>query len=1268
MKTRSKRILVRHVAIALLVCAIIGAITTTEAVMTQSSGYYYTDKLFGTHFTFKPKADEVMVKFAPKPKGLQKDAAQAVIEQLDLDTIHDAVETHRFGVYKIPAGGSLETVMSQLQRETSVQAVFSAMIDQDGYTRYFIPDEFTVQFRETLSKSEMIRIIESYGCEIVKEQWTYGYYALSVPPGEDLFEIVRTFMELPQVKFSELSFIGFDYLDYIPNDIWYSGQWALNNNGTTGGTVDADIDAPEAWDIERGDPNVLIVIIDKGVDWDHVDLRNNLAQNLWEDADGDGHTIERIGGRWVLDPGDLNGVDDDGNGKEDDLIGWDFCDDDNNPMPQPLAGIIDLSYAHGTCCAGLAAAVTDNIAGVAGVAHNCRFMPIRFDYTFEAGMDRNNADAINYAASFISRYDGVVVSCSWHTSGGVIAIHDAIRDARTDGVVVCFSSGNDNATPINYPARYVECISVGATSECDERKSPTSCDGEVSWGSNFGDELDIAAPGVHLPTTDIDGPDGYVMASYFDNFGGTSGATPLVAGAAALLLSYDHTLLPDEVQEILQSSAEKVGGYDYNHDPARPGHSVELGYGRLNVNRALQMLMARTGAVAELLPAPADLVLSMDRSGSMTAPKLSAAINAASQVIRLMNIGDEIGVTIYDDIAEPLFPAAGGVAEITSEDVKDDAIDAIRTITARNRTSIGGGLSFAQAQIEMVTTPNYPQSIILMSDGLSNEPPWIRHTVPLIPTATDVYTIGFGTAGEDVDEDSLAWIASGTGGLYFFAGADGLLHHSSRKENLVTSSTGGMELIKAYQASLNLSSNRQMVNLYSKPFQQTFQDSLYVDASIYEIRFSLLWEDLQGNYSLILYSPSGKKIEPSTAATDPLIDYIEDATVLSYSVRQPETGPWLLVGTGQGSKYFISASGYSHLKSLLSIESWGTQLPILLKLRLIEMGLPVNGAEVTATVGLPSDEYAQLQLYDDGKHRDGLADDGLYANFYDNTGKEGSYSVEIFATGYTPSKNEAFTRYNVASTYLKEDSDLQAVKVALPNIVARSGHLEKIPIYVNTDVYVRGIEEYFAKVAYDSLVLSPTGDVELTGTLSGEDWNVKLEMPTTNEIEVRGDGPALDGCGILVNILFEVLGEIGETSELDFSDFMFTGDEGSIDVITTNGSLTVGETFIGTGVEEQPGERHVPDEFALLQNYPNPFNPVTHIQYQLSENSPVVLSIYNMLGQEVIRLVDEKQLAGYYTVRWNGVDTYGRTVASGIYLLRLQTYRYVNVKKMFLLR
>jgi subtilisin family serine protease len=216
-------------------------------------------------------------------------------------------------------------------------------------------------------------------------------------------------------------------------------------------------------------------------------------------------------------------------------------------------------------------------------------MPIRIGYgryqdgerdwvTCDSWIERG----IRYAADNGAR----ILSNSWGGETPSTSITEAIRYARNEKrCVVIVAAGNDGEPSVDYPARLSEVIAVGASSPCDERKDLSSCDREP-WGSNYGPELDVIAPGVLITTTDISAARGYNAASgnYTSTFNGTSAAAPHVAGLAALILSANPSLTPDQVQRIIQDTADDLGS---------PGRDDETGYGRVNAYRAV--LRAKLG-------------------------------------------------------------------------------------------------------------------------------------------------------------------------------------------------------------------------------------------------------------------------------------------------------------------------------------------------------------------------------------------------------------------------------------------------------------------------------------------------------------------------------------------------------------------------------------------------------------------------------------------------------------------------------------------------
>jgi subtilisin family serine protease len=337
----------------------------------------------------------------------------------------------------------------------------------------------------------------------------------------------------------------YDYVepDYIrttsrvANDPRYvSGElWGLHNTGQDGGTADADIDAPEAWDLLTGAPSVVVAVIDTGVRYTHEDLAANMWTNLGEI------------------PG--NGIDDDNNGYIDDIYGIDARNRDSDPMDD---------NRHGTHCAGTVAAVGNNGKGVVGVAWQARIMALKFLSGSGSGNDTGAIECIDYAIANGAQ----ILSCSFGGTGYGQALRDVLIRARQAGILVIAAAGNDSEnldTDFLYPAAYQEdnVIAVAATDRNDQ----------LADFSNYGQgKVEIAAPGVAILSTGRVSDQDYFLAS------GTSMATPHVAGAFALLRSRFPTDTPRQLVNRLQNSADRL--------PALNG-KVQFG-ARLNLNAALR--------------------------------------------------------------------------------------------------------------------------------------------------------------------------------------------------------------------------------------------------------------------------------------------------------------------------------------------------------------------------------------------------------------------------------------------------------------------------------------------------------------------------------------------------------------------------------------------------------------------------------------------------------------------------------------------------------
>ncbi|GAH47056.1 unnamed protein product, partial [marine sediment metagenome] len=254
--------------------------------------------------------------------------------------------------------------------------------------------------------------------------------------------------------------------------------------GDLTGTSGADIDAPEAWDVETGSEDVVIAIVDTGVDYTHPDL----ADNIWVNDD-------EISG---------NDIDDDSNGYIDDVNGYDLADNDSDPLDR---------MDHGTHCAGIAAAVGNNEIGIAGVSWNCKIMPVKV-FTDEGRTPVYLwSEGIKYAAD--NGADVLSMSIGGHGMADVL--QDGIDYAYGKGCVLVAAAGNDGGSRSLYPAFFDNVISVAAINQNNGRCTKQDWDPDNHYpliqGSTWGDEVDVAAPGnlvySTMPTYHVLGNDDY---------------------------------------------------------------------------------------------------------------------------------------------------------------------------------------------------------------------------------------------------------------------------------------------------------------------------------------------------------------------------------------------------------------------------------------------------------------------------------------------------------------------------------------------------------------------------------------------------------------------------------------------------------------------------------------------------------------------------------------------------------------------------------------
>lgn len=398
-------------------------------------------------------------------------------------------------------------------------------------------DEFVVKFKPGITPAARKALLAKYGS--VEKEPLYkmpdGFLVTVTDPARNATDVANAIYESGQTIFSHPNYIWPKEKRFIPNDPLYPSQWHLNNTGESSGTIGADIKAEAAWNITRGGSNITVAVIDEGIDLEHEEFQGKLVP------------------------------------------GYDFLDGDDDPSAPS-------EQWHGTAVAGLVAANGNNGAGISGIAPNVKLMPIRLIGGATTFNDERNAFI------FAADNGADVINCSWGPEGGVAPLPPLTQegiDYAADngrggkGCVIFFAAGNfGKSSDSDGYASYSKVISVVASTNYDV----------LAGYSSFGSSVDLTAPGggqpgtANIVTTDPTGIKGFNAESdYHTNFTGTSAAAPLAAGVGALVLSVNPGLTRAQVQNVLQTSTDKIGSAPY---PG--GRNSTYGYGRVNALKALQ--------------------------------------------------------------------------------------------------------------------------------------------------------------------------------------------------------------------------------------------------------------------------------------------------------------------------------------------------------------------------------------------------------------------------------------------------------------------------------------------------------------------------------------------------------------------------------------------------------------------------------------------------------------------------------------------------------
>lgn len=497
-----------------------------------------------------------------------------------------AIERVTNEVFKVETTSTeRDTAMATARSESFRGVVHHAYRPSDSTgTIYYLTDRILVRFKPGTSAARVNTLLEKYKLNVLRDYEQLERTCLvqvTSSSGENPLKIANRLAEEAVVDYAEPNLVNRFQASFIPPDGYFRRQWHLSARNGAQLLAEASVDAPEAWDVTRGRRAVVVAVIDDGFDLSHPDFQ------------GDGKVV----------------------------FPRDYVDGDSNPFPEASAA----DY-HGTPCAGVAIAES-NGRGVVGVAHGCAFMPVRFP------LSADDDTLISIFEEVCRNAD--VVSCSWGPPPVYAPLATAFADTLTrlaqsggprgKGCVICFAAGNYNAPlkDLNNPggvvwrdgsgflrtthgpilnglAAHPSVIAVAASTSLNRHAAYSNWGAEITVcapSNNFHPlDQNQFVPGRGIWTTDNEAfGQGFTAHSrYTGRFGGTSSATPLTAGIAALVISANPGLTTAQVKDVLQTTAEKIvdNTPDIVSGATRgsyaQGHSDWFGYGKVNAAAAVR--------------------------------------------------------------------------------------------------------------------------------------------------------------------------------------------------------------------------------------------------------------------------------------------------------------------------------------------------------------------------------------------------------------------------------------------------------------------------------------------------------------------------------------------------------------------------------------------------------------------------------------------------------------------------------------------------------
>lgn len=994
-------------------------------------------------------------------------------------------------------------------------------------------------------------------------------YKITIKDNNRIEQALNTIRKNENVLWAD--YVTINYTKYVPNDTMFNQLWYIMKTETD-----------EVWDFVRDSSEILIAITDSGIKWNHPDLKENIWINPDESA---GANINWDNGTFTGD-----GADNDYNGKTDDLMGWDFHSNDNNPMQN-----WEHNY-HGTHVAGCASAEGDNGIGTVGPAFNAKLLNCKgASNTSNSEGISNGYQQITYAADL----GADIINASW--GGQAYNLNYAntyINYATNYGSFVVAAAGNANqlhgAGYIDAPADCPNAFNVAATTNSDQKAD----------FSDYGEPIDISAPGVGIFATVIEN-NAWASAQ------GTSMASPIVSGIAALVKAIHPELTPTTLRQRLESTADYI-------DDLNPGYEGLLGAGRIN---------AYTAALYDLVPkiTVVDKEITEFSGDNDGVANPGETVNLKVRLTNFQNLSTGISWATSENTTITLRCDHPGV-------VIEDSTAVIGNIVAGNfiwndeapfKFSTASDVTTAPIEFTLFVQANQDQEIpynkeipfnVSLSLGYPNWPFPLTGQAQSTPMIIDINGDGNGEVVFGDLEGNVNVLDSNMQQLAGFPGE-----------------TGATIALPVAAGDLNNDGNLNLFVVNNNKEAYAFN-----------------------NDGSILYGPISLDNQITRAV--PMIadvnnDGIEEA----------------IVCTMNGTLHIFNADGSEHdgypvefpgnfvfNAALADLNQNGNKEIILQTIAgnflAIDYATQENIAGFPYSIGTNTEAAPVIADVDNDGHPEIIAtvsSQGIIKAINHDGSVEFSHTFnkivkqDVLVYDFTGDGNKEilFTTFDGFFYVINTNGD---------------------PIY-NFPVYLE------ASIEGNMLLANLDGDgmCAVIGDVNGNLHAIKADGSQAGNFPVAFNdnlkfAPALgdvDGNG---NINLAV-SNITSMNLIDLKRPAF-----SAWIMHRGNPGRTGDMFVASTDNDDLDVAVVNN--TLLGNYPNPFNPETTISFAIQNPGHVSLDIYNLKGQKVKTLVNENKTSGRHDIVWNGKDENNSNVSSGVYFYKMRNGKYSSTKKMILMK